>query len=93
MNHNPVLHKGVNTIELIQSNFYYLTMTHLNDDGKKHEVSISYGDSGSGALYEKDGQRYTIGVASHLYVGREDGDNVRYWGNYAAYVRTDGASL
>ena len=78
---------------MIQSNFYYLTMTNLRDDGLKHEVSISYGDSGSGALYEKDGQRYTIGVASHLYVGREDGDNVRVWGNYAAYVRTDGASL
>ena len=68
-------------------------MTNLRDDGLKHEVSISYGDSGSGALYEKDGQLYTIGVASHLYRSREGGDWIRIWGNYAAYVRTDGASL
>jgi hypothetical protein len=55
LSNNPVFHKGLNLIETIQSNFYYFKMTNFREGGLKYEVSISYGDSGSGALYEKDG--------------------------------------
>ena len=47
-------------------------MTNFRDGGLKHEASISYGDSGSGALYEKDGELYAIGVCSHLYASNDE---------------------
>ena len=44
-----------------------------------------YGDSGSGALYEKDGTKYLLGVKT--------GGNNPVWGSQHAYTWTSGPAL
>lgn len=81
----PIFHRGYNEIESIQSNLVYYDMTRPEDGGLEMESMAHYGDSGSGALYEKDGQKYLIGVKSH------GGD--AEWDTWHAYTWTGGPAL
>ena len=94
MRSGPLLHQGFNIIETLQRNFIYYRMTNQRFGGLKYEAGGSFGDSGSGALYEKDDLYYIIGVLSHGYYNEdEDGNRYQRWNALGAYTRTSGASL
>ena len=96
LNRKPVFHKGVNTIEYIRNNLIYYEMNKLDDGGLVNEVAGSFGDSGSGAILEKDGELYIIGVLSHGNYSKDlDGVLYQKWGSpyYGAYTSTSGRAF
>ena len=92
----PVFHKGVNTIEYVRNNLIYYEMNKPNDGGLDNEAAGSFGDSGSGAIIEKNGELFILGVLSHAIYSR-DFRGVRYqrWGSpyYGAYTSTSGPAF
>ena len=67
---SQVFHRGQNVINEIRDNMLVYTMDSEADGGLWNEVMGHYGDSGSGALLEKDGEFHIIGVKSNGGMGQ-----------------------
>ena len=67
---SQVFHRGQNVINEIRNNMLVYTMDSVEDGGLWNEVMGHYGDSGSGALLEKDGEFHIIGVKSNGGMGQ-----------------------
>ena len=96
LNRKPVFHKGVNKIEYLRNNLIYYEMNKLDDGGLDNEASGSFGDSGSGAIIEKDGELYIVGVLSHGNYSKDfNGVLFQKWGfpYYGAYTSTSGPAF
>ena len=81
----PIFHRGYNTVNKIRKNLVKYSMDKPKRGGLPMESMAHNGDSGSAALYEKDGEKYIIGVKSY-------GEGAR-WGSKHAYVWTGGPAL
>ena len=67
---SEIFHRGQNVINEIRDNLLIYTMDSEADGGLWNEVMGHYGDSGSGALFVKDGEHHIIGVKSHGGMGQ-----------------------
>jgi len=65
-----IFHRGRNVINEIRDNLLIYTMDSIDEGGLRDEVMGHFGDSGSGALFVKDGEHHIIGVKSHGGMGQ-----------------------
>ena len=79
LNSQIKLHKGQNTCEAVTENLVYFTMDRTADRTHPFEATCSFGDSGSGALFEVDGELVVGGICSHGYYRRDSNGEFEPW--------------
>ena len=79
---SEIFHRGYNVINAIVDNMLVYTMDRPEDGGLDLESMGHYGDSGSGALMDVDGELHIIGVKSN--------GGPAQWGTTHEYTRVGG---
>merc|ERR1739844_168578 len=85
LSRKPRFFRGYNEVNEIRKNILVYTMDKEEDGGLRLEAMGHYGDSGSGALININGEVLIAGVKSH--------GGAAMWGTSHEYTRVGGAAL